>query len=139
MTTPVTWRAVGSSAFRASLAAAVAAASFVALRAKYRGDCLFLDWQMFAFMLFFAGLFLVCFVWVVVEAVRPAVSLGGASTKRATLLGMLVGFVIYSCVASVTWHVIPTSDSAMRGILAALWPIGLLQQTGNYSSEFCGY
>jgi len=30
-------------------------ASFVALREKYRGDCLFLDWQMFAFIVFFAG------------------------------------------------------------------------------------
>ena len=121
----------------------MAAASFVALREKYRGDCLFLDWQMFAFIVFFAGLFFVCFVWLVAESVRLVAILGGVSKKRATLLGVLVGIVIYSCIASVTWRVNPNThppgDRATRAFLAALWPIGVLQETGNYSTEFCGY
>ena len=143
MTYAVTWRSVGLSAVRAWLAAALAACSFVALQEKYRGDCLFLDWQMFAFMVFFAGLFLVCFIWLVLESVRPVAILVGVPATRATLLGMLVGIVIYSCIASVTWQVNPTThppgDRGTRGLLAVFWPVGVLQQTGNYSSEFCGY
>lgn len=143
MTAAVTWRSVGLSAFRAGLAAAVAAASFITLRERYRGDCLFLDWQMYAFMLFCAGVCLVCFIWLVTELVRSVAMVGGALAAYSTLAGVIIGIVIYSCVASVTWHLNPMphppGERDTRGFLAALWPIGLLQKTGNFESEFCGY
>ena len=143
MTNAVTWRSVGLSAFRAALASAVAASSFIALREKYRGDCLFLDWQMWTFMLLFAGLFLVCLVWFVAELVRPVAMIGGASTVHSILTGAAIGIAIYSSVALVAWNLNPVPhDSGPRDsrmYLSALWSIGLLQETGNYSSEFCGY
>jgi len=143
MTAAGTWRSVGFSALRAGLAAALAAASFIALREKYRGDCLFLDWQMWTFMLFFAGLFLVCFVWFVAELVHPVAMIGGASTAHSILTGAAIGIAIYSSVALVTWYLNPVPhDSGPRDsrmYLSALWTMGLLQEAGNYSSEFCGY
>ena len=139
---------------RAGAAALVATISFIALREKYRGECLWIEWNPdpslgayeFLFLNFFAVLFLVCFVWLGIELVRvaDAVLNSGFGSIRLAAVGAVLACSLYLVVASVTWKMNPIpadDDTTWKGTrlyLSLFWPLGVLQDSGNYRSTFCG-
>jgi hypothetical protein len=59
-------------------------------------------------------------------------------------MGALLAMFVYSGVGLMTWKLNPipgNDDTTWKGTrlyLSLFWPIGLLQETGNYSFSFCG-
>jgi hypothetical protein len=156
LTNPTTnnTRRTALSTLRAVIAAVLVIASFVALRELYRGECLWIRWhpgttrydlQTF-FLSFFGLLFFACSIWFGAEVVSAVGALAKSPTNRVALAatGALLALFIYSGVGLMTWKLnpIPGNDDATwkgtRLYLSLFWPIGLLQETGNYRYSFCG-
>ena len=133
----------------------LATASFVALREQYRGECLWIRWNpapnasydsKFLFLNFFALLFFACCIWFGAEVVRAVGALAKSSANPVALaaMGALLAMFVYSGVGLMTWKLNPiprNDDTTWKGTrlyLSLFWPIGLLQETGNYSFSFCG-
>jgi hypothetical protein len=139
----------------AGAAATLAAISFIALREKYRDECLWIRWHpapdasydaKFLFLNFFALLFFVCFVWLGIELARTAGALIGAtaSAMKLAAIGAVLACSLYVVVAAATWEMNPipgNDDTTWRGTrlyLSVFWPLGLLQESGDYRYTFCG-
>jgi len=103
------------------------------------------DTSQAVFLALFAALFIVCIIWFVAELTR---AIAGVVVPTAPSLvtfatGACVALLLYAGAAVGTWSLNPvprdsTSETGDRLYLSALWPIGLLQETGNYSPTFCG-
>jgi hypothetical protein len=143
------------STLSAGIAAVLATESFVALRQQYRGECLWIRWNpapnasydsRFLFLNLFSLLFFACCIWFGAEVVRAVGALAKSSANPVTLapMGALLAMFVYSGVGLMTWKLNPipgNDDTTWKGTrlyLSLFWPIGLLQETGNYSFSFCG-
>jgi hypothetical protein len=78
--------------------------------------------------------------------VRAVRALAKSSANPVTLaaMGALLAMFVYSGVGLMTWKLNPipgNDDTTWKGTrlyVSLFWPIGLLQETGNYSFSFCG-
>ena len=126
---------------------------FLALRENYRGECLELEWnplsrtnydtKQFLFLTSLGIVFLLSFLCFGAALVGLATRVVHPSTNLAMALsgGLLVASLIYASLALVTWTRDPipwNTEDNKRLYLSVLWPIGLLQETGNYSPTLCG-
>ncbi len=147
----VAW--AGVSAF---VAAAIALIAFLAICEKYRHQCLYwgqwnhlpdtsADTNQVIFLLFFAMLFFVAIILFGGESSRAVAGIvaPGAPPFAAFAVGAAVALLVYASLALATWATNPwpgksNTNAGQRFYLSALWPIGLLQETGNFQSKFCG-
>ena len=136
---------VSAAAARAGLAFVVAAGTFVWFRFRYYDSCVFpIDGvgTMLVFWLY-PLVFLAAFVALVSELTLIALTAGRASvTMRVVSIG--VGLLVYAAVAGVAWTQDPVpvnveGEIGYRATYSALWPIGFLQETGNFSDYSCDY
>lgn len=129
--------------------------SFFALRENYRGECLWIEWdpltnyaddtRQFLFLTVFGVLFVVSFILFAWTATLVALKFIAPELKPLTShsLAVIAAVVIYASVSITTWNLKPIEISVGREnwkllYLSVFWPIGLLQETGNYSPTLCG-
>jgi len=128
--------------------------SFFALRENYRGECLWIEWdpltnyandtRQFLFLTVFGVLFLVSFMLSAWTVTRVALTSLAPELNPWTShsLAVIAAVVIYASVSITTWNLKPIEISVGREnwkllYLSVFWPIGLLQETGNYSPTLC--
>jgi len=130
------WRAA-----RVLSAFGVTAGSFVALRQVYHGWCVVPNEIGFVIL---PVVFLAGFVWLVAELSYPLTTPLTQAAARRRLAAVASGIMLYAAIAGFTWSLDPTPDGdggypEYRGLLSAFWSVGMLVETGNFSSHSCGY
>ncbi len=130
----------------AGIALAVATASFVLFRERYHGACVFPndDTTEFAIFWLFPLLFLFAFVVLVSVVTRPLLSTPALRPAQAWLLSIGLALTTYALIGFVVWLTNPVpigvdwGEPIERALYSALWPIGLLVETGNFGRYACG-
>jgi hypothetical protein len=133
----ITW-VISKPLLRVAGALALAVGSFVALRQRYHGDCIFPDYDPELFLLL-PVLFLIAFVWLISELACPLLS--GVGMRR--LVSIALGLATYAAVAGVAWALEPSlkyeHGAGFRALMSVFWSVGFLLKTGNFSDYSCGY
>jgi len=146
---------IGSTVFRAVIAGGVAALAFLVIRERYHGECLWIRWDpepgtsedtdTFVYMTALGIVFLAAFTWCFAELFRVIIGRLSPTVTPIALAfgGITFALALYVSVGVITWDLNPvprdsTSEEGHRLYLSVLWPVGLLQETGNFSPTFCG-
>ena len=119
--------------------------SFVGLREKYAGDCLFIPWwsgamsswerDQFIYQTSLGVTFGLSFIALGATLARLAKA---TASPRWTLLGAAAAASLYVIVAVTVWYSDPVprygDEDLMRLYFSGFWPIGILQREGHYLS-----
>jgi len=137
----ITW-VTSKPLLRVAAALALAVGSFVALRQRYHGDCIFPDYDPELFLLL-PVLFLIAFVWLISELACPLLAVAGMRRLAARLVSIALGLTTYAAVAGVAWALEPAlkyeHGAGFRALMSVFWSVGFLLKSGNFSDYSCGY
>ncbi len=136
-------------ALRGAAGAAVAAAAFAVLRWGGHFTCIIpfeYEQQPLPLLLFFLlpVVFAFGFVWLISEITLPFIAASGRRATSARLWAILCGLIAYAAVGVAGYAISPKLPGDLlwqegyREIVWALWPIGMLVMSGNYSNYHCG-
>ena len=129
---------------RLGLAVLLLTGSFLTLRFLEHGSCILpVDSEATWAFLALVTLFAIGFVWLVAEWAYRFLVAVGVRRDRALISAIGAALAVYAVPAAIGWFVFslplrPGDETAYRATLSVFWIVGILHDSGNFSTYACG-